>query len=77
MKVNRKRKEIKEETKKEENKAIDPVKVKETKEEECMKGQIRKTHTHTYTYVASMTTPTPVGCSASVIATAICLVNLS
>lgn len=24
-----------------------------------------------------MTTPTPVGCSASVIATAICLVNLS
>lgn len=29
------------------------------------------------TYVASMTTPTPVGCKASVIATAICLVNLS
>lgn len=29
------------------------------------------------TYVASMTTPTPVGCRASVIATAICLVNLS
>ena len=30
-----------------------------------------------FTYVASMTTPTPVGCRASVIATAICLVNLS
>lgn len=30
-----------------------------------------------HTYVASMTTPTPVGCRASVIATAICLVNLS
>lgn len=29
------------------------------------------------TYVASMTTPTPVGCRASVMATAICLVNLS
>lgn len=28
-------------------------------------------------WVASMTTPTPVGCRASVIATAICLVNLS
>jgi len=29
------------------------------------------------TYEASITTPTPVGCTASVIATAICLVNLS
>lgn len=51
--------------------------VGENRSRKWMKMKWRTEGFSGHTYVASMTTPTPVGCRASVIATAICLVNLS